>query len=277
MNVRALAALEPGARARGPQSLESAMARVWFISAIAGQGLFAAYIVAFYGRTALAHDFARWSPPLTRGLVAGDPANNAALVAHLALAFVLLVCGPLQFLRSLRARFPRVHRWNGRAYLSGALVVTVGGLYMLLVHGSLGDFWQHLGIALNAVLLIACAVQAWRFARAREFESHQRWAVRTFLLVNGVWFFRVGFSFWVGINGGDAVGFDFRTFSGPALTAISFGQSLLPLVAYELYLRARRLSTNLPALAASGLLAMLTAATLYGTFRAFTMLWLPKF
>jgi hypothetical protein len=258
-------------------SLARTSARVWFAAAAVGQGLFAAYILAFYGRTGLAHDFARWSPPLTRGIVAGDPVNNAALVAHLALAFVLLVCGPLQFLRALRERFPRLHRWNGRVYLSSALVVATGGFYMLFVHGTLGDRWQHLGIALNGALLIFCAAQAWRRARAREFAAHQRWAMRAFLLVSGVWFFRVAFSFWVGIHDGAAVGFDFRTFSGPALTTISFAQSLVPLAVYEFYRWSLRRSAQLPPLAISALLAVLTVAMMYGTFRAFVMLWLPRF
>ena len=259
------------------ESLARTSARVWFAAAAVGQGLFAAYILAFYGRTGLAHDFARWSPPLTRGIVAGDPVNNAALVAHLALAFLLLVCGPFQFLRLLRARFPRLHRWNGRVYLSSALVVATGGLYMLFVHGTLGDRWQHFCIALNAVLLIFCATQAWRRARAREFAAHQRWVMRTFLLVSGVWFFRVAFSFWIGIHDGAAVGFDFRTFSGPALTTISLAQSLVPLTVYEAYLWSLRSPAHLPRLAMSALLAAFTLAMMYGSFRAFVMLWLPRF
>ena len=53
--------------------------------------------------------------------------------------------------------------------------------------------------------------------RMQLLDVHRRWAIRLFLAVSGVWFFRVGLMFWIGANQG-AVGFDPASFTGPALS-----------------------------------------------------------
>jgi hypothetical protein len=100
---------------------------------------------------------------------------------------------------------------------------------------------------------------AWRYAVARQFETHRHWALRLFLVVSGVWFFRVGLFFWIIINGGP-VGFDDEKFEGPALTILSFLQYLLPLAVLELYLRTQRGGGAIRRFTVAGALFVLTAA-----------------
>ena len=68
---------------------------------------------------------------------------------------------------------------------------------------------------------------AWRHARARNVAMHRRWALRTFVLVSGVWFFRVGMMLWIFLNGGP-VGIG-EKFDGPFIMFWSFANYLLPL------------------------------------------------
>jgi hypothetical protein len=56
------------------------------------------------------------------------------------------------------------------------------------------------------------------------------------MVVNGVWFFRVGLMLWLVLNNGP-VGFDPKTFRGPFLDFWSFADYLLPLAVLEVYLR----------------------------------------
>ncbi|WP_163360481.1 DUF2306 domain-containing protein, partial [Klebsiella aerogenes] len=87
------------------------------------------YIVGFYGRAAVEVDFERWNEVLVGGYVPGGLAGNLVLAMHLLLAAVITLGGPLQLVPAIRRRWPRFHRWNGRAYMLTALLISLGGLY----------------------------------------------------------------------------------------------------------------------------------------------------
>ncbi len=46
------------------------------------------------------------------------------------------------------------------------------------------------------MIYAASEPMALRYALARNIDAHKRWAVRTFIVVSGVWFFRVGLMLW---------------------------------------------------------------------------------
>ncbi len=254
-----------------------AATQLWFVVAVAGQWLFAAYVAAFYAGTALRGQHQLWNRVLAPGHVAGDTLGNGTLVAHLALAVVILIGGPLQLVPRLRARFPVWHRWSGRLYMLTALVLASSGLYLVWVRGgsARGDLAQHLGISLNAALIVLCALLAWRSARAGALAAHRRWALRLFLAVNGVWFFRIGLMLWIALHG-RPVGFDPEAFSGPFLSFLAFAQSLVPLAVLELLLWARERGSSGGRLAMAGALVLLTLAMGAGIVVASLGLWLPR-
>ncbi|MDP9109390.1 MAG: hypothetical protein M3N23_10025, partial [Pseudomonadota bacterium] len=111
-------------------------------------------------------------------------------------------------------------------------------------------------------------------ARAGRIAVHRRWAMRLFLVVSGVWFFRVGLMFWIVVNQGPT-GFDPNTFTGPTLTILSFAQSLLPLAIFELYLRARDGESVALRLSSAASLVASTLVTGAGIAAAAMILWLP--
>jgi Predicted membrane protein (DUF2306) len=252
-----------------------AAAQLWFVVAVAGQWLFAFYVTVFYGGSAARGDWAAWNQALPRGLLPGDSLGNATLAAHLLLAAVITLLGPLQLIPQVRARAPRWHRWTGRVYISTAFVASAGGLYLLVTRGTVGDNAQHVAIGLNALAIMGCATLAWRHALKRRFDAHRRWALRLFLVVNGVWFFRVGLMLWLVVNQ-RPVGFDPKTFEGPFLTFLAFAQFLLPLVVLELYLRARDRASALQRIVMAATLFALTVAMAVGIFGAFMGMWLPR-
>jgi hypothetical protein len=259
--------------ATGVGALQVAV-RTWFLIAVAGQWLFAAYVAAFYGGVALTGDLSGWNAELPRGYVEGQFFGNLVVGAHLALAFVVLVCGPLQFSRALRARFPRLYRANGRVYLVTAMITSLAGVYMLATRGTIGDGSLHMATSFNALLILCFATLAWRTALKRDFAEHRIWVMRLWLVVGGVWFFRVGFMFWVAYNQG-AVGFDMQTFSGPAITILGFGQTLVPLAILQLYLHAQKTETPLVRYAVAAVIGAATVAMSMGIFAAANKMWLP--
>jgi hypothetical protein len=84
----------------------------------------------------------------------------------------------------------------------------------------------------------------------------------------------VGFMFWVAFNQG-AVGFDMKTFSGPAITILAFGQTLVPLAILQLYLHAERSRQPLVRYAVAALIGGATVAMSFGILAAANKMWLP--
>ena len=249
-------------------------AGLWFSVAILGQLLFVYYILGFYVHSALRGNLAAWSDVLPHGYIQGDNAGNAAIVMHIFLAASITTAGVLQMLPQIRNRFPLFHRWNGRIYLSSLVIAATTGLYMVWFRQGVGDLVQHLGVSLNAVLILSCAGMSLRYALARQFALHRRWALRMFIVANGVWFFRIGLMFWIAINQGPA-GFDPKTFQGPFLSFLSFANSLIPLIVLELYLRSQDSQNITARFSMAGGLVVLSLASAVGIFVAFMGMWLP--
>ena len=258
----------------GATALKAAAAFCYGVMAL-GQLIFALYVVGFYGGAWLQGAPETWNKVLPHGYVAGDALGNLILAVHLGFAVVITLGGSLQLLPALRRRAPRLHRWNGRLYLFSALLLSLGGLVLLWTRDRVGDLPQHLAISLNALLILGFGLAALRTAVARRFDAHRRWALRLYLAVSGVWFFRIGLMFWLVANRGPA-GFDPATFSGPFLTFLAFAQYLLPLALLELYLRAQQNRRGLVKLATAALLALATLVMAAGIAAASLLMWLPR-
>jgi hypothetical protein len=250
-------------------------ANAWFLAALIGQWLFAAYTGwALAWPLLLGDGEAVNRTSLITGHVAGDTLGNGALLAHLLAAAVLNLVGVLQLLPWLRQRFPGWHRGAGRVFMVLALVGVVSGLYMTWLRGSrLGD-GSAFAVTLNGLLIVLAVAMAWRLAVQRRFAEHRRWAIRTFLLVSGVWMLRLGLMAWVLVNQGPRG--NTERLDGPFDLFCVFGCYLVPLAVAELYVRAVRGGPALQCTAAAVLLAG-TAATALGTFGAFMWMWAPHF
>ena len=196
-----------------------AAARFWFAVTVFGQVVFGFTVASFYALTALRGDYHKWN--FTNGYVPGFSMGNTAVVMHVASAAFVMLAGAVQLVPQVRNRFPVFHRWNGRIYMLTAVTLSMAGLYMTWIRGSVGDLSVHLGSTLNAVLIWLCGGMALRYALARDFKTHRRWALRFFLVVSASWFFRIGFFLSLLIFKGP-FGFDPTTFRGPFLDFYDF-------------------------------------------------------
>lgn len=265
----------PASRQKFADTALKFAAGFWFLVAVIGQLMFVIYIAAFYGGSAAQGNWAAWNKVLPHGYTPGDTLANAAIASHLFLAAIITLGGPLQLIPQIRSYAPTFHRWNGRVYLLTAATACISGLYMMWFRGGFGDVVQHLGLSLDAILILLCGAMALRYAIARDIKTHRRWALRLFMVVSGVWFFRVGLMFWIFVNNGP-VGFDPKTFTGPFLNFLAFADYLLPLTILEIYLRVRDRAGVPGRLAMSAGLLVLTIAMGVGIFVATMGLWLPR-
>jgi hypothetical protein len=252
-----------------------AAARFWFVVAVIGQFAFAFSVASFYGLTALRGNFQAWNKILANGYEAGATMGNTALAGHILFATVISIAGALQLIPGIRNRFPAFHRWNGRMFVLAAFTQAITGIYLTVSGRRLvGDVTQHVVSVLGAVLIMFCAGMALRYAMARDFTTHRRWALRLFLVASGSWFIRLGFTLTLILFG--PIGFDQTTFSGPLLTFWTFAQYLLPLGALELYLRAQDRPGALRRVVTAGVLFVLTLAMGAGIAAVTIGSWVPN-
>lgn len=276
-----MASVLPETRRKHLVSLEFAnqalrySAGAWFALAIAGQLIFAYYLVALYGRGVVRGDLSVLGKVMPHGYVAGDTAGNLVVAAHVLLAIVIILGGAVQVIPQIRNTWPVFHRWTGRIYALTVAAVALLGLYMVWFRGAVGDLSQHVGISLDAVLILAFVYFAVRAARGRKFAEHRKWALRLFMAASAVWFFRITLMLWIVANQGPA-GFDPDTFTGPFLTFLSFADYLIPLAILQLYFFARERGSAVTRLVVSFVIGVATFATLIGVAAATMLMWLPR-
>ncbi|MEM8984317.1 MAG: DUF2306 domain-containing protein [Pseudomonadota bacterium] len=246
----------------------------WFAVAAFGQCAFIGFILVFYGTRTASGNFSRWNDkPLIDGYIADDSVGNLMFISHVLLAALVTLTGLVQLVPVVRKRLPSIHRWSGRVFLSVGLFLAVGGIWLAWIRGTRLSFISAFSTTVNGVLIVLFAVLAWRYARRRQFAAHRRWALRTFMVVSGVWFIRIGLMGWIivnqaprGMNG---------TLSGPADIAITFGSYLIPLAVLECYLRAQRHGGALTTVVTTLLIVASTLFTAVGVFGTITLMWWP--
>jgi len=262
-----------GAAAKGLGALRGAAMACW-AAIFVGHIIFGTYILAAYGAATVRGDMIAWNRVWPTGYVSAEPIGNVVVVTHVLLASVVAICGSLQLIPALRRRAPGFHRWNGRIYATTAIVVGLAGLAMLASGRGFVGASQNGSVAVNGVLLVICAVMAWRSARARAFADHRMWALRLFVLAAGVWFFRIGLAAWIAINDG-IVAFDPTTMQGPALMVLALAEWMVPLAVVEAYFRVEAAPRAMGRSMVAALLLALALAMGYGTYRAAVGMWLP--
>jgi hypothetical protein len=261
-----------------PLKILSWAAAVWLSVATVGQWIFGVYILLFYGKHTVRGDFEKWNEVLPHGYVAGDWKGNFVVSIHVLLAAVLVIGGPLQLIPKIRTIFPAFHRWLGRTYVVTAIIVSVAGLIMVWTRGAVGDTTQHVSISIQAAYIVSFALLTIRYARARQFDKHRAWALRLFMVANGVWFFRIGLMCWLVVNGGPA-GFDTKTFSGPFLTFLAVSTYAIPisLIVLEMYFYSLKKRSRAFSLFTAAIIFILTILMCIGIAGATMGMWLPRF
>lgn len=245
---------------------------IWFLVATAGQWIFAYYIAMYYGRKTLTGDYGTINDRgLISGYVDGDFVGNLLFLSHVLLAMVMIVGGTMQLTPFLRQRFPAVHRWTGRVFLLIALTLAVGGYFMTWAQGvRLSDIGA-MGVSFNAHLIVFFSALTFFYAYKRKIDTHRRWAMRLFIVANGVWFFRICLMGWYMMHQGPLG--NSRQLDGPADIAISFACYLVPLVLLELYQLASDSRSAAFKWTMAGVTLTGAGATAFGVFAAYMMMW----
>jgi len=245
----------------------------WYSVALIGQAAFIFFIVAFYVPRTFSGNFRGWNDkPLIDGYIEGDGLGNLMFILHVLGAAVITTSGLIQLMPALRNAFPALHRWSGRLFLFGAYLMASGGLMLTWARGTNFSFATGIPITIDALLIFLFATGAWILAVRGHIDSHRRWAMRTFMVVNGVWFLRIGMMAWAILAQGAGMS---NTMSGPADFAIGYSAYLLPVTILQLYFVAQDSSGAAIKWLASGVLILATLFMAVGIVGAQLFMWGP--
>ena len=243
-------------------------ATVWISAA-----LFGLYILAFYAAALLDGNIAKWNEGLPRLYESHTPVATAGIGMHFAAGGVILALGCIQFVATIRSRYPVVHRWVGRVYVAAAFIAGIGGLTFIAAKGTIGGATMDVGFGLYGVLTAAAAIETYRHARARRLDVHRAWAMRLFALAIGSWLYRMEYGFWFMLAGGAGHADDF---SGSFDKLMAFFFYVPNLLVVEALIRTPRAS--LSSVAQWIVTVAFTVATLFlvtGTYYFTAFYWGP--
>ena len=192
---------------------------LWFASTCFGLALFATYVIL-----QLSQPYSGEQPP--------------SLTLHLIFAVLVITAGPVQLIPMIRRHWPHVHRWNGLIYTVLMIAATVSGLY-LLFREDIGSWTLKAGFVAQTAFIIAFAGFTILAAISRDLVTHERWALRFFVVANIAFYYRIILVVWVMQTGG--LGINMETGEGWFLDMMAVTQ-FFPLLLLEAYFFAQRTS-----------------------------------
>jgi uncharacterized membrane protein len=115
-----------------------------------------------------------------------NPAMNVGVAAHPVLTLVhvppgllFMLLAPLQFVPTIRARVPRLHRWIGRLVVSLALVIG-GSAFLMSFQKAIGGVNEMAAAVLFDLLFLFCPAKGYAAARRLDLGAYREWMIRMF-------------------------------------------------------------------------------------------------
>jgi hypothetical protein len=246
----------------------------WLSCLIIAQLVFVTYLLLGYGMSAMTSGWSTWNTMNNSAYVENDIVGNLSYATHVLLAIAMILGGTLQVLPSIRNRFTKFHRINGRIVVSLACLISLAGMYLIVFRGTVGNLLLHSLTAFSGVVILISSFMAIKMARNKNFAKHKVWAIRLYLAANGVLFFRLIMFAWLSVFG--TLGIDTKDFTGITVVGISVASYILPLLIAEWVWYANKHSRPIVAIPCACLLFGISAVFLLGLFAITVGNWYPR-
>lgn len=158
--------------------------------------LFGGYILAFYFIALIQGNTNQWNEVLPDIYDEGTRSATLGIGLHFAAGGIILILGCIQLVKSVRMKYPLLHRIIGRIYVVASIAAALGGLIFIFAKGTIGGLIMDIGFIGYGVLTFVAAVATIYFARYGKMEQHRAWAIRLFALAIGSWLYRMDYGFW---------------------------------------------------------------------------------
>jgi len=266
-------AKQPILAARTARNALDLSVKSWVAIALIGQWAFTFYLLVIYViSSSFGLDPVDFSP--APSIRSDDATVRSVFFVHVIPAIYLSFFGLLQLVPKIRNRYRNFHRWNGRIFLALGMSGAITGLFLQWSKGDETNTAASLGITFNGLLIVGAVVMAWLTAIRKRFDLHRRWAVHAFILINGVWTFRLYLMGWYMVNQGPNG--NTRNIDGPMDIFLSFACYLLPMVLAEIYFWLDKETSNKRLWGATAFMSIGAIITLIGVAAAIMMMWTPR-
>ena len=246
----------------------------WLSVLIFAQLIFVSYLVLGYGLTAATSGWSTWNQLNNSAYVENDMQSNLAYATHVLLAIAMILGGSMQMLPSVRNRFRKFHRINGRVVVTLACLISLAGMYLIIFRGTVGNLLMHSLTTFGGLMILISSFMSIKAARNKNFEQHKIWAIRLYLAANGVLFFRLIMFAWLSVFG--TLGINIKDFTGVTVVCISISSYVLPLLIAE-WVRYAKYTTNPVTIIFCGVLMLaISAVFLLGLFAISVGNWYPS-
>ena len=119
--------------------------------------------------------------PDVAALDAGFRRHALLTMMHIIPGLLFILLGPLQFVRRLRNRRPRLHRWTGRVAVASGLIVGSTALVMS-PQMSIGGISETFATTFFGIFFLVALVKGFLAIRRRDFTMHREWMIRAYAI-----------------------------------------------------------------------------------------------
>ncbi|MDB9879466.1 DUF2306 domain-containing protein [Pseudomonadales bacterium] len=109
---------------------------------------------------------------------------------HIVPSLLIVIIGPLQFVRMIRKRYPVWHRLSGRVYIFCGVISAVSGLFFGVLHPFMGNtglgFNQAVATLFFGIYTLFCLYKAYSSIRIGNVGLHREWMIRTWAIMLGI-------------------------------------------------------------------------------------------
>ncbi|MBB3699451.1 DUF2306 domain-containing protein [Flammeovirga yaeyamensis] len=109
------------------------------------------------------------------------PYYQIAFFGHVYSSIFVLVLGGFQFSKSIRIKFPSIHKHIGKIYVFLILLVSCPSGFIMALHAN-GDTFTKTSFVLQAVLWFWFTYKAFDYVRLKNWDLHQKFMLRSFAL-----------------------------------------------------------------------------------------------
>ncbi len=117
--------------------------------------------------------------PEAAAMDAGFARHPVLTMLHITPGLLFILLAPLQFVRRLRNRKPKLHRWVGRAVLVCGLIIGSSALVMS-PRMAIGGPNETAATTLFAIVFLFSLVKAFLHIRRGRVALHREWMIRAF-------------------------------------------------------------------------------------------------
>jgi uncharacterized membrane protein YozB (DUF420 family) len=123
--------------------------------------------------------------PDAAALDAGFAPHPVLTLMHIFPGLVFVLLAPIQLMRSVRSRWPKLHRWMGRVVAVAGMVIGVTALVMS-PRMAIGGVNETVATSLFGALFLVFLIKGFVAIRRREPAAHREWMIRAFAVAMAV-------------------------------------------------------------------------------------------